>query len=114
MKRTIITSAALFLPATVTPGSALPHDNQIMEAKNNNHSSNLRGSRRQLNTYINPLQWLNEDGSDPSNAMSCVIRQANVPNGQGLILTADGGSDVSLEPRRNDLFRQRWFIYDQQ
>ncbi|KAL3934305.1 MAG: hypothetical protein SGARI_003449 [Bacillariaceae sp.] len=111
MKRTIILSAALFLASAGTPGSALPYQNDDLDAsnkgdknENENKRNNLRGGSRHLNNdYVNPLQWLNEDASNPSNVMSCVIRQANVPNGQGLLLTADGGTDVSLQPRRGDL-----------
>ena len=67
---------------------------------------------RKLNIYLDPKTWLEETSpNSPDTGLSCVIRHANVPNGQGLVLTATNGGDVSLEGRRwpNDN-QQRWIL----
>ena len=86
------------------------------------NAASLRGKEnsqppaRQLRSYVNPLQWLQEsapgEGGNP--LFSCAIRRANVPNGQGFLLTAEG-NEVSNQPRRDDgsdniLYRQRWVL----
>jgi len=105
MKTNSIISLTLVAQATVQAVS--------LRGNSNEHTNDTTNERNLQNAYVRPLQWFEGDRSR-NDALSCVIRQANVANGAGLILTANHNNDVSLQPRRSNLSRQRWVIYNQQ
>ena len=121
MKPSITSASLLYLVATSVAqaaslrGNNSELDNSSLQETTAANTSSTTNSRRLNNgNYINPQTWFEQIAQSRNDALSCVIRQANVPNGQGLILTADGNQEVSLSGRRHDLSHQRWIIHNKQ
>ena len=120
MKSSITSASLLYLVAASIAQAASLRGNKNSELdesslqENATTTTTTTNPRRLNGSYINPKTWFDQIAQSRNDALSCVIRQANVPNGQGLILTADGNQEVSLAGRRHDLSHQRWIIHNKQ
>lgn len=112
MKSSIVPTSCFLLLLTASANAASLRGNDGDRTRSG-VAGKTEKTRQLQSDYVNPLEWLEEKSQNKNNGLSCVIREANVPDARGRILTADGG-EVALEDRRSNLDHQRWVIYNQQ